>query len=129
MSLPHEPWQVDITDFKFTAYGETWCLSIEYESADDGYTPLLSLRAGLARQSYAMWMAGHVRSSEELLIKFGSPAAYLQAVCTWATALVRNAGEVPLPEAGNALSRALYHAKKSLTWDGEKLVSPSDLVP
>ena len=50
MSLPHEPWQVDITDFKFTAYGETWCLSIEYESADDGYTPLLSLRAGLARQ-------------------------------------------------------------------------------
>ena len=129
MSLPQEPWQVDITDFKFQAYGETWCLSIEYESADDGYTPLLSLRAGTAWQSYAMWMGGHVRSSEELLTKFGSPAAYLQAVCAWATGLVEKAGEVPLPEAGNALSRMLYHAKKSLIWDGYKLVSPSDLVP
>ena len=54
MPLPKELWQVDITDFKFNAYGETWCLSIEYESADDGYTPLLSLRVGLAWQSYAM---------------------------------------------------------------------------
>ena len=129
MPLPKELWQVDITDFKFNAYGETWCLSIEYESADDGYTPLLSLRVGLAWQSYAMWMGGHVRNSEELLTKFGSPAAYLQAVCAWVTDLVRNAGEVPLPETGNALSRALYHVRKSLTWDGEKLVSPSDLVP
>jgi hypothetical protein len=129
MTLPQEPFQVDLTDFRFTAYGSSWCLSVEFDDQTQEYLPVLWKLDGISWIVQSYFHTHDVATADELRTKFGSPANYLKTLCDAVNAFFIEKLTVPLPTPGDALSRSLYHAKVSLTWDGGKLSSPAELYP
>ncbi len=130
MAYMNRPWAVDPSDYKFQHNGVWWCVSMEFEEMDDGYTPVLWALQGNQWTAITQFGALHFSQDiDQFKARYGSPAGYLQRLADTVTAKIKASSDTPLPTPGNPVERSVYHTHKSLQWDGEKLVIKMPLVP